>query len=60
MISLYLRRLTTDDVTLMEAMTTMFGEAFSDMATYTGHRPSAGYLRRRELRMSRPSPSTRS
>jgi aminoglycoside 3-N-acetyltransferase I len=27
-------------------MTTMFGEAFSDMATYTGHRPSAGYLRR--------------
>jgi len=46
MISLHLRRLTTDDVTLMEAMSTMFGEAFGDMATYTGHRPSAGYLRR--------------
>jgi aminoglycoside 3-N-acetyltransferase I len=46
MIPLHLRRLTTDDVTLMEAMSTMFGEAFSDMATYTGHRPSAGYLRR--------------
>jgi len=46
MIPLHLRRLTTDDVTLMEAMSTMFGEAFSDMATYTGHRPGAGYLRR--------------
>ncbi len=45
MISL-LRRLTRDDVTLMEAMSAMFGEAFGDMATYTGHRPSAGYLRR--------------
>lgn len=46
MISLHLRRLTRDDVTLMEAMSAMFGEAFSDMTTYTGHRPSAGYLRR--------------
>ena len=46
MISLHLRRLTRDDVTLMEAMSAMFGEAFGDMATYTGHRPSSGYLRR--------------
>jgi aminoglycoside 3-N-acetyltransferase I len=41
-----IRHLTTDDVAEMEALSTMFGEAFNDMETYTKHRPSASYLRR--------------
>src|SRR5215831_11925163 len=41
-----LRHLTTDDVGAMEALSTMFGEAFNDVDTYTKHRPSATYLRR--------------
>src|SRR5215475_3638305 len=40
------RHLTTDDVPAMEALSTMFGEAFNDMETYTEHRPSASYVRR--------------
>jgi len=43
---LEIRRLTTDDVAAMEALSTMFGQAFNDMDTYTKHRPSASYLRR--------------
>lgn len=35
-----------DDVALMEAMLTMFGEAFDEPETYGGARPSAAYLRR--------------
>src|SRR5262245_30144041 len=30
----------------MEGMSTMFGQAFGEPATYTGARPSAAYLRR--------------
>lgn len=44
--TLDVRQLALDDVALMEALSTMFGEAFGDMATYTGNRPSASYLRR--------------
>jgi aminoglycoside 3-N-acetyltransferase I len=45
-VTLDVRQLALDDVALMEALSTMFGEAFGDMATYTGNRPSASYLRR--------------
>ena len=44
--TLLVRRLTADDVALMEALSTMFGEAFGDIDTYTKHRPSPAYLRR--------------
>jgi aminoglycoside 3-N-acetyltransferase I len=44
--SLMIRQLTADDIPLMEALSTMFGEAFGDAATYTGKRPRADYLRR--------------
>lgn len=40
-----LHQLTADDVALMEAVSTMFGEAFDDVDTYTRKRPSAAYLR---------------
>jgi aminoglycoside 3-N-acetyltransferase I len=40
------RQLTPDDLTLMEAVSTMFGKAFGDEETYTGRRPNADYLRR--------------
>lgn len=39
-----IRLLTVRDVALMEAMSTMFGEAFDDAGTYGGARPGAGYL----------------
>jgi aminoglycoside 3-N-acetyltransferase I len=45
-VSLVIRHLTPDDITLMEALLTTFGEAFNDVDTYTGNRPSAAYLRR--------------
>lgn len=41
-----IRQLTPDDLALMEALSTMFGEAFDELETYTAKRPSAGYLRR--------------
>jgi aminoglycoside 3-N-acetyltransferase I len=41
-----IHRLAPDDVALMEAMLTMFGEAFGEVKTYSGARPSADYLRR--------------
>jgi aminoglycoside 3-N-acetyltransferase I len=41
-----IRQLAPDDVVLMEALLTTFGEAFDDMVTYAENRPSAGYLRR--------------
>lgn len=40
-----IRQLAPDDVALMEALSTTFGEAFDDPGTYTGNRPRAGYLR---------------
>ncbi len=44
--SLDVRQLTPDDVEMMEALLATFGEAFDDVCTYTGNRPSAGYLQR--------------
>lgn len=41
-----IRRLVPDDINLLEAMLTTFGEAFNEMDTYTGHQPSSEYLRR--------------
>lgn len=41
-----IRLLAPDDIALMEGMLTTFGEAFNDVATYSGARPGAAYLRR--------------
>jgi aminoglycoside 3-N-acetyltransferase I len=41
-----IRQLTSDDVALMEAMMTTFGEAFEEVDTYTEARPSTDYLER--------------
>lgn len=41
-----IRQLMPDDVALMDALLSIFGEAFNDLSTYTGNRPSAGYLQR--------------
>jgi aminoglycoside 3-N-acetyltransferase I len=43
---LTLHRLVPTDVTLMEALSNTFGEAFGESETYSGARPSADYLRR--------------
>lgn len=40
-----IQQLTADDVVLMESVSTMFGEAFNDVDTYTKKRPSTAYLR---------------
>ncbi|WP_417585804.1 AAC(3)-I family aminoglycoside N-acetyltransferase [Nitrincola sp.] len=40
-----IRQLTPNDVGLMMALSTCFGEAFKDMPTYTKKRPSADYLK---------------
>jgi aminoglycoside 3-N-acetyltransferase I len=40
------RQLEPNDFALMEAMMTVFGEAFNDLDTYTGARPSTRYLER--------------
>ncbi|MCA1598465.1 MAG: AAC(3)-I family aminoglycoside N-acetyltransferase [Chloroflexi bacterium] len=44
--SVDVRQLAPDDIALMDALLTTFGEAFNDVGTYTEKRPSAGYLRR--------------
>jgi len=44
--SLDINHLTSNDISLMEALLTAFGEAFDDMETYTAKRPSEDYLRR--------------
>jgi aminoglycoside 3-N-acetyltransferase I len=36
--------LTSGDVPLLEALLTVFAEAFGDIETYTGTRPGTGYL----------------
>jgi aminoglycoside 3-N-acetyltransferase I len=41
-----IHQLAPDDVALMEALLTTFGEAFDDVETYRGKRPGAGYLHR--------------
>lgn len=38
--------ITPDDLPLMEALLTTFGEAFDEVETYGGNRPDAEYLRR--------------
>jgi aminoglycoside 3-N-acetyltransferase I len=42
--SIDIRSLSPADVTLMEAMLTMFGDAFEEVETYSGARPSKAYL----------------
>ncbi len=44
--SLAIHHLTPDDTALMEGLMQTFGEAFNDLDTYTGKRPSPGYLQR--------------
>ncbi len=44
--SLAIRHLTSTDVPLMNALLTMFGEAFNDLETYTAQRPREAYLQR--------------
>jgi aminoglycoside 3-N-acetyltransferase I len=44
-VSLVIHHLTPDDIPLMEALSAIFGEAFDDVDTCTGNRPSADYLR---------------
>ena len=44
--SVDIRHLTPNDLTLMEALLRTFGEAFNDVHTYTARRPGEGYLRR--------------
>jgi aminoglycoside 3-N-acetyltransferase I len=41
-----IRQLASDDVALMEAMLTTFGEAFDEVETYSAARPSKAYLER--------------
>jgi aminoglycoside 3-N-acetyltransferase I len=40
------RRLGADDLVLMDALLTMFGEVFEEIDTYCRSRPSAAYLKR--------------
>ena len=44
--SIRVRQVRSDDVALMEALLATFGEAFDEVDTYTGDRPSEGYLKR--------------
>lgn len=41
-----IHRITATELPLMEALSTLFGETFNEVETYTGSRPSPGYLRR--------------
>ncbi|CAN5661738.1 N/A [soil metagenome] len=41
-----IRQLTPADLGLMDGLLTLFGEAFDEVETYVGRRPSAEYLRR--------------
>lgn len=40
-----IRHLTADDIALVDALSLLFGEAFDDIDTYTGNRPSPDYIR---------------
>jgi aminoglycoside 3-N-acetyltransferase I len=44
--TLTLHQLGPDDLALMDGLLTVFGQAFGDLPTYTGRRPSDDYLRR--------------
>ena len=41
-----IRRVAPREVALLDGMLTTFGEAFGDVETYSGARPSAGYMER--------------
>jgi aminoglycoside 3-N-acetyltransferase I len=41
-----IRQVTPADIALMEAISKTFGEAFDEMETYSGPRPSRAYLAR--------------
>lgn len=43
--SLEIRLLTSNDISMMNALLTTLGEAFDDIETYTAKRPSEDYLR---------------
>jgi aminoglycoside 3-N-acetyltransferase I len=43
--SLTIQQIMPEDVALMEALLTTFGEAFDAVETYSGNRPSGDYLR---------------
>jgi aminoglycoside 3-N-acetyltransferase I len=43
--SLSIRHLTPDDIALMGALLATFGEAFDEVETYSGHRPTVAYLK---------------
>ena len=43
--NLTIQQIVPDDVALMEALLATFGEAFDEVETYSGNRPSADYLR---------------
>jgi aminoglycoside 3-N-acetyltransferase I len=45
-VSPVVRQITPDDVALMEALLTIFGEAFCDAVSYATNRPSGSYLQR--------------
>lgn len=45
LMSVDIHHLTPNDLTLMEALLTTFGEAFNEVDTYTANRPGEGYLR---------------
>lgn len=44
--SVDIHHLTSNDIPLIEALLTTFGEAFDELETYTANRPSEEYLRR--------------
>jgi aminoglycoside 3-N-acetyltransferase I len=41
-----IHRLTPDDLALLQALTATFGQAFDEVQTYSGARPSEAYLKR--------------
>ena len=43
--SLEIQKLSTNDASLMQALVTVFGDAFSEVDTYTANRPRTAYLR---------------
>jgi aminoglycoside 3-N-acetyltransferase I len=44
--SFTIHQIAPEEIALMEAMLTTFGEVFGEVETYSGKRPSAAYLRR--------------
>jgi aminoglycoside 3-N-acetyltransferase I len=44
-VNISIHQIAPDDMVLMEGLLTMFGEVFQEVETYSGNRPSEGYLR---------------